>query len=281
MSLAWFNGAFADGPLALDPRDRGLLLGDGLFETLLVLNRVALWSNMHFARMESSARELGIGFDRDLTDRGVAEVVERLDDQPHVLRVTLTRGSGVRGLAGNGGNSSLLMTAEPFDKALMFKPVALVTASVMRGMQSIAARMKTLSYIDNIWAAREAKARGVEDALMLNSEGRVASSTIANVFLVKGRKLITPGRDQAILTGVTRQALLAAAARAGFKPEERAVKPQELQKADAVFLTNSLRFIRPVTALDQQALETGDLTPFTEALCEAARLQCGVDPRLI
>ncbi len=281
MSRVWFNGVLTDGPLAVDRTDRGLLLGDGLFETILVINRKPLWGNMHFARLESAAQELGIPFDRDGLDDAVAEVLEDAPQNHQVLRVTLTRGGGVRGLGADGQAPSLLITLDPFDPALMFKPVSLVTASIRRSPQSVAARLKTLSYIDNIAAAREAASEGVEDALLLNTKGHVACSTIANIFLLKKKKLITPARDQGILTGVMRQALIHTASRLGLAVEERAVKPAELNRAGAVFLTNSLRFIRPVTSLDGAALGTVDLSALADSLCKAARMQCGHDPRLI
>jgi branched-chain amino acid aminotransferase len=280
MSLVWCNGAMVEGPLTLDPRDRGLTLGDGLFETLLVVNRTALWRNMHLARLEGSARELGIAFARDMAELALDTLLHLGSDGHQVLRLTLTRGVAARGLASSGEHPTLLASLDSLDASLMFEPTGLITATVRRSPQSPAARLKTLSYIDNVAAAREAKARGYDDALMLNTRGAVACSTIANVFLVKGRKLVTPGRDQGLLTGVTRQALLAAAHRAGFEAHERMVKPSELLMADAVFLTNSLRLIRPVRSLDAEPLSQMDLTPLIDQLCEAARLQCGRDPRL-
>ncbi len=281
MSRTWFNGALVEGPLGVDRGERGLLLGDGLFETILVLNRTPLWGNMHFARLEAAAQELGIGFDRDGLDDALEEILAGAEKTHQVLRVTLTRGTSVRGLGASGGSSSLLITLDPFDPAMMFKPVALSSTTIRRNPQSVSARLKTLSYIDNIAAAREAASHGMEDALLLNTKGNLACSTIANLFLVSGGTLITPARDQGILTGVTRQALIHSAAHLGMRAEERAVKPAEIKKADAVFLTNSLRFIRPVTALDKQPLPQADLSPLVEALCKAARLQCGKDPRMV
>ena len=281
MRRVWFNGTLTDGMLAIDARDRGLLLGDGVFETMLVLNTTALWANMHLARMESAAKELGLGFDRGTVDDAIDEILEGAAATHYVLRITLTRGSSTRGLGGNGGTSSMMITIDPFDPTLMFQPVTLATSTIRRNTHSPTSRLKTISYIDNIAAAREASAKGMEDALMLNVSGAACCSTIANLFLVKNGMLVTPARDQGILTGVIRQALIAAAGNLGVATEERVVQPAELAKADGVFLTNSLRFIRPVKALDQLPLAQSDLTTFMTALCETARLQCGRDPRLI
>lgn len=281
MSRVWFNGARIEGALPVDRGERGLLLGDGLFETILVLNRKPLWGNMHLARLESGARELGIGFDRDVIDDALEEVLADCTQGHQVLRITLTRGSGARGLGADGASPSLLLTLDDFDPALMFQPASLATAAIRRNPQAVSSRLKTLSYIDNVMAAREAAALGADDALLLNTKGHAACSSIANLFLLRGRKLVTPARDQGILTGVMRQALLHCAQRLGLETEERAVKPSEIAKADAVFLTNSLRFIRPVTALDGRPVARGDVSALTASLCEAARLQCGHDPRLI
>ena len=281
MSRTWLNGALVEGPLELERGERGLLLGDGLFETILVLNRTPLWGNMHFARLEAAAHELGLGFDRDGLDDAVAEILDGIPKLHHVLRVTLTRGSAARGLAAVGGSSSLLLMLDAFDPTMMLKPVALSSTAIRRNPHAVSCRLKTLSYIDNIAAAREAASHGVEDALMLNTAGNVACTTIANIFLLKGRTLVTPARDQGILTGVTRQTLLHSAAHLGLTSEERVVKPAELKEADAVFLTNSLRFIRPVTALDREPLPQAYLSALVQSLCEAARLQCGHDPRTV
>jgi branched-chain amino acid aminotransferase len=280
MNRVWFNGALTDAALPLDPRDRGLLLGDGLFETILVVNRTPLWANMHLARMESAAKDLGLGFDRTAIDDAITTILDGIEDSHHVLRITLTRGSAVRGLGANGGTPTLLLSLDPFDAALMFQKASLVTASIRRNPHSPSCRLKTISYIDNIAAAREAQARGADDALMLSIDGHVACSTIANIFLLKDGALVTPARDQAILTGVMRQVLIAAAAHIGITTNERPVTPDELLAADAVFLTNSLRFIRPVASLDHQALPQSDLSPLMAALSEAARLQCGRDPKV-
>lgn len=270
-----------EGDLPLKPTDRGLLLGDGVFETLLVIDGVALWREAHLARMESAARELGIPIDIARIATTIDGLLGRASPGFHAMRITLTRGSAARGLAGEGKAPTHLVSVDALSKDLLFQPVRLATSSIRRNEHAPSFRLKTLSYIDNIAAAREAAAKGADDALMLNTAGKAASSTISNLFLLKGDQLITPSLDQAILPGIMRRALLDEAESLGLTPVERPVAPFELKTADAVFLTNSLRFIRPVSALDGESLNTRVLDPLIDALCELAKQQCGRNPRLI
>ena len=88
MSLVYHNGRIVDGAIGVDPRERGLLLGDGLFETMLVVKGEALWRNLHLARMEGGANELGIAFDRQAADGAVDTLLARADGGHHVLRLS-------------------------------------------------------------------------------------------------------------------------------------------------------------------------------------------------
>jgi len=281
VSLVWFEGhIYDDEPLPIDPGDRGLLLGDGIFETLLVVGHTALWRAEHLARLENAARKLVLRLNLEVVGQAIKELLE-LAHETHVLRVTLSRGAGVRGLAGQGIKPTILVSLDSFDPKMIFQPVKLITSSIRRSTSSVAARTKTLSYLDNVMAAREATAQHAEDALLLNTDGFAASSTISNLFLLKSDQLITPSLDQAILPGIMRRALLDEAASLGFAPVERPVEPAELLTADAVFLTNSLRFIRPVTAIDELPMRSRNLDSFINCLCKLAKQQCGTDLRLI
>jgi branched-chain amino acid aminotransferase len=279
MRRVWFNGRRVDGPLPLDPADRGLLLGDGVFETVAVINGKALWLEEHLARLASAAAELGIAADLVLVRMAIASLLGEAGF--HVLRLTLTRGPAPRGLATSSENPSLLVTLDPLPRGFLLQPVKLATSAVRRNEFAPSSRLKTLSYADAAAAAREASALGADDALMLNTAGKAASSTIANLFLLKGSELITPDLSQGILAGIMRRAVLDLAPRLGLDPVERAVRPDELASAEAVFLTNSLRLIRPVTGLDGRTLGNRPLDEIANALCASAKSQCGSDPRLI
>ncbi len=275
MMRVWFKGGLVADGLTLSPLDRGLTLGDGLFETLLVHNGVALWHNEHLARFKNSAAELGMAFPEQEIAASVAALCKEATKH-HVLRLTLTRGASGRGLASETDDFSYFATLQPFDPGLMFQPVDLTLVSVCRNETSPASRLKVTSYMDQILAAREAAARKCDDALMLNTKGNVACSTIGNVFLIKGNHLITPALDQGILPGIMRAVVLGLAESEGFIVEERAVAATELDKSGGVFTTNSLRFLRPAKGYAGSRHE-----PLIERLCAAAKMQSGADLRAI
>jgi branched-chain amino acid aminotransferase len=265
MRMTWHDGAQVEGSIAIDPQDRGLLLGDGLFETILVMNGRAQWLERHLARMAASAKELAIPFSLDAALEGVSSVLKTRDLIPKSLRITLTRGKAAGGLAVDSDGPSLLVTAHHLDPAITGKPVTLITSSVRRNEHSPASRMKTLSYIDNILAARDARGRA-DDALMLNTAGRVACSTIGNVFALKGRELLTPAASEGVLPGIMRGRVLELAASLGYAAREGQITLDDAASVDAMFLTNSLRLIRPVTQLDGRPVGNKGVAELIEAM---------------
>jgi branched-chain amino acid aminotransferase len=278
VSSVWFNGQFVDGTLPLDPLDRGFLLGDGVFETLAVVNHKPLWLDEHLQRMSRAASDLGIPFHAEAIFAGVGDVLAKSQSQFEVLRITLSRGKAARGLAGDGTSPSTMITLDDFAAGNLFQPSRLKVSKIRRNEWAPSSRMKTLSYIDGIAAAREVAA-DADDALMLNTAGLVASATVANLFLLQGRELITPSLDQGVLPGITRRILLDNASKFGFTPTERAVRREELFRADGVFLCNSLRLIRAVTTLNGEPLGKSQLDNLKEGLSLMAKRICGIDPR--
>jgi branched-chain amino acid aminotransferase len=280
LSVVWFNGTLVAGPLPLDPNDRGFLLGDGVFETVAVINHKPLWLDEHVQRMAQAAAELGITMDAKEILAGLSEVLKKSESRCEVLRITLSRGIAARGLTGEGASSSLLISLDEFAAKSLFQPCSLKVSQVRRNEFAPSSRLKTLSYIDGIAAAREV-AVDADDALMLNASGHVASATVGNIFVLRGDDLITPSLDQGVLPGITRRILLENATKLALNPAERAVSMDDLARADAVFLCNSLRLIRPVTTLNGDPLGNGSLDRLIEELGGLAKKQCGIDPRTL
>ena len=278
--MVWFNGQFVAGPLPLDPHDRGFLLGDGVFETVAVINHKPLWLDEHLQRMSHAAAELGIPFNPEGLFAGLGAVLKKSQAQFEAFRITLSRGRTARGLAGDGTSPNLLMTLDEFDAKNQFQPCRLKVSQVRRNEFAPSSRLKTLSYIDGIAAAREV-ANDADDALMLNTRGHVASSTVANIFLIQGSELITPSLVQGILPGITRRVLLDNAKKMGFTPVERTVSLEDLFRADASFLCNSLRFLRSVTLMNGEPLGKRSIDDLKDGLSALAKQHCGIDPRAL
>ncbi|MCS0504183.1 aminotransferase class IV [Ancylobacter mangrovi] len=264
----------------IDVEDRGFTLGDGVFDTALALGGRVFARERHVARLLEAARLLGIGVERARIEATLDAAIEAAPGaEPAILRTTLTRGTAARGLwPASTGEPTLVTTRAAWSAALLGKPARLVTATGRRNEFSPTANLKTLGYLDHILAAREAAAAGVDDALILNTRGRVCCSTIANVFVLIAGRLITPSLGEGCLPGILRALVIEAAPKLGLAVEERPLAPEALHGADAVFLTNSVRFIRPVTALDGEMLawEPEVTDALVAALGAHVLAECGV-----
>jgi branched-chain amino acid aminotransferase len=276
---AWIDGAF-DG--RIDPADRGLTLGDGVFDTLAAFRRVPFAGERHLERLTAQAASIGIRLDPHLVRRGWSEVLDAAATEHVVLRTTVTRGPAGRGLWPDAPpRPTLMVTAAPWNPALFGRPARLVVSAIARNPTSPASRLKSLNYLDNILAAREAAEAGATDALFLNPAGAVACTTIANVFALTGDRLLTPPLSDGVQPGIVRALVLEAAPALGLVPEQASLSLAELRQADAVFLTNSIRFLAPALSLGSELLGRGSertkgLAAHLAALVES---ECGFDPR--
>jgi branched-chain amino acid aminotransferase len=225
-----------------DLRDRGLLLADGVFDTAMVIGGRVLFREAHRARLVDDAKALGIEVDPARVDTATDAVIPGLAFGS--VRVTVTRGAGARGLAPAGvGRATVLASTAPGDPKRVFAPVKVAPSSIRRNDSSPASRHKTLAYLDAVLAMREAAAAGADEALLLNTKGRLACCAAANVFLLKGDVLKTPARAEGVMAGVTRGWILANAHRVGLKASEAEISPGEAASADAAFVSSSLRLI--------------------------------------
>lgn len=221
--------------------DRGLLLGDGLFETLLAVDGVVPHLAAHLDRMAAGCETLNLPFARDEAERLCHQAAPA--EGRFAVRLTLTAGSGGRGLDRPAAPVvRLLATAAP--AAPVTTPAALVVAEVRRNEGSPASRLKTLSYLDNVLARAQARAAGADEAVMLNNRGEIACAGAANLFWLEGDRWFTPRLDCGVLAGITRARVMA------LTPvEEVGAGIEALHRAEAVVLTNSLIGVRPVSRI--------------------------------
>jgi len=229
--------------------DRGLTLGDGLFETILSRDGELVLLEAHLDRMARGCETLGLPpLDRTRAQRLCEEAAANVSGRAAV-RLTLTAGSGGRGLDRLASPSPrLFATAAPAPAPQT--PATLVTATVRRNEGSPASRLKTLSYLDNVLAREEASAAGADEALMLNNQGHVACAAAANIFWLEGERLVTPALQCGVLEGIMRGKTVESAGLLGVPVEESCAEFARLEGAEAIFLTSSLIGLRPVGALN-------------------------------
>ncbi|MBY9068031.1 aminotransferase class IV [Hyphomonas sp. WL0036] len=245
----------AQDVLPFDLTDRGLLLADGVFDTARVVNGRIILRAAHEQRLLADAAALGIVVQRDAVRALADEAVPAGGNG--ALRLTLTRGPGARGLAGDGADvPTLIARFTAMDAPFPMPAVRLGTSDIRRNPTSPSVQHKTLSYTDNVIALRRAAAAGYDDALLLSVSGNVACASAANLFACFGDRLVTPPRRDGAMPGILRGWLLSEAGKAGFVVSEESISPERLVEADGVFLTNSLRVFQPVSAIDGRTLNS-------------------------
>jgi branched-chain amino acid aminotransferase len=256
--IVWLQGNFLPLEEArIDPTDRGLTLGDGLYETIRVHGGKPLRFSAHCARLQRGTDLLGLPY--PTTDLGgvIAELLSRNDLADALVRLTLTRGRAPRGLASPKlPQPTLLIAAYPFPGPVA--PCKAIVATVTRRNQaSPLSAVKHLSALDNILAKREAEKHAVDDAILCNTCGDLAESTIANLHIVKHGKILTPRVEDGALPGVMREFLIS-----DFGVLPTRLVAADLLEADEVFLSNASG-IRPVIAVDGQTIGSGEEGPMT------------------
>ncbi len=258
MMRVWQNGRIIEPEEArVSIADRGFLLGDGLFETMAVHNAQVFDLDAHLERLASGLGVLGFVQAVDLPKlrSGIARYIAAEEASCAVLRLTVTRGAGPRGLAPpEAPRPAILMTLSPMPAARK-TPLSLhIATGTRRNEHSALSRIKALPYLDNLLAHSEARAHGADDALLLNTRGTIACASVSNVFVIREGRLETPPVCDGALPGTIRALVLALAKEAGLSQVEISLEAGSLAAADHVFLTNSIGRIVEVGHCDGMSI---------------------------
>ena len=260
----WLNGHLRDaGTARIAPSDRGFLLGDGVFETIRATAGRPRHLGHHLARLRHGAAVLAIPV--PWPDEQLAEAIGQVAGAAdQAVRVTLSRGPGGRGVSPPPDtHPTLLITAAPLPPP--GGPLnAVLATTTRRNEHSPLSRIKSLNYLDSILARAEAAQAGADEAILLNTAGRVAEAAAGNLFVLHGGTWRTPPVTEGALPGIARLLLLAAG-HAG----EAALAADVLLEVDAAFVSSSLG-LRPVGRLGARKLGLPDLAAFRDALEDEA-----------
>lgn len=265
----------AEAAARIDPSDRGFTLGDGVFETLRAYGGRPFRLAAHVARLAAGAAALGIPL--PLPAARIAEAVTEtiaandLKRGDAAIRITLSRGIGARGLLPPTDARPTLMIAATTYQPPAPHPLSAVIVDVRRNEHSPLARLKSLNYLDNVLAQRDAAARGADEAILLNTAGRLACAARANLFVLRGRTLLTPPASEGVLAGITRAEVLESVRELGIGVHETPLERDALAAADEAFLSNSLMEIAGLGRIDGRAIGEGGIGPTTARVAEAYR----------
>lgn len=235
--------------------DHGFLYGYGLFETMRAYHGRIFLLERHLERLASGAAAIGIGerlagldlaqaCRETLAANGLAEA-----------RVRLTVTSGVSDAfpwAESPKTPTVVITArafEPIPPARYERGYQAAIASACRCARSPIAGVKSVDYLVNVLARREAAAHGLDEALLLDDRGCVAEGGNSNAFFVRDGGLVTPSLACGILAGITREVVMELAAKLDIKISEQDIRLTDLAGFEEAFLTSSIIEVMPLVAV--------------------------------
>ena len=246
----WVNGRMVepDQPhLRVD--DHGVMVGDGVFETLVVVPNgtgvAAFGVRRHLDRLRRSAQALL--FDCPYNDNELRDAIARcLDVAPGagVVRITVTSSGGILDSRRGTGPGSTIVIAG--NQPPRYAPgTAVATVSFTRNERGAMAGIKTTSYAENVLARDMARQRGASEAIFADTQGRVSEGTGSNIFWSDGEWLHTPPLDTGCLAGVTRELIME-----NLDVAETHLPLEDLPLVPEAFLASSTRVVQSIARID-------------------------------
>lgn len=252
---AWVDGRVVDaGDPSISAVDHGVTVGDGVFETMKVVDGAHFALTRHLRRLDRSLTGLGLEpADHDRVREGVDAVLAIGEPIPFGrLRVTVTGGAGPLGSDRADVPMTYVVTAGESPLPTPTARVAVVPWT--RNERSAVAGLKTTSYAENVVALARAKSEGAQEAIFANTRGELCEGTGSNVFVVRDGVISTPPLDSGCLAGITRELTIEWCREAGMDVREETLPVDVLETADEVFLTGSTRDVHPVSAVGAREL---------------------------
>jgi branched-chain amino acid aminotransferase len=270
----YIDGRYYDeGSAKISVFDHGLLYGDGVFEGIRAYSGRVFKLREHIDRLFCSAKAILLTLPMTAEElcAAVVETCRRNKVRDGYIRLLVTRGVGTLGLNPNKcGRPSIVIIAgkiQLYPPEFYQKGLTIVTVPTTRNLHSaLNPAIKSLNYLNNILAKIEANNAGCEEAIMLNAEGYVAECTGDNLFLVKGRRLLTPPLSAGALYGITRGTVMELAEAAGLQVSEPNLTRYDVFNADECFLTGTGAELVPVVKVDGRIIGDGTPGPVTRDL---------------
>lgn len=239
----------ADEP-ALSAANRGYRYGDGLFETMKLVEEKLVLGAFHFERLFAGLELLKYTIPPTFTPAKLEKEILHLckrNECEKLARIRLSVSRGHGGLYEEPGELQYIIEASPLPASAN----ELNTGGLVIGIYPSARKscdefsnLKSANFLPYVQAALHAKENGWNDCLVLNSFDRIADATTANVFMIKNGVIYTPPLSEGCVAGVMRRFLLEKIQDAGYRIQEDAIHVEDLNNADEIFLTNAVQGIR-------------------------------------
>ncbi|PWK73837.1 D-amino-acid transaminase [Aminobacter sp. AP02] len=281
--IVWLNGSFVAATEAkLSIFDRGFLFADGVYEVTAVLGGKLVDSALHMARLERSARELGLRLPvtTAMIEQTERTLIESNGLEEGVVYLQLTRGAEERNfLFGDQLEPTLLLFTQPkvlVDVAAAKTGIAVKTVADQRWARR---DIKSVSLLPQVLAKRDARAAGCDEAWMVE-DGHVTEGASSTAYIItRDGRIVSPANSSRTLPGCTRQAIVQLMQESGLTLEERRFTIAEALNAGEAFMTSASSLVMPVTWIDGEPVGDGRpgpiVTRLRELYIEHARANAG------
>ncbi|MEH6556796.1 MAG: aminodeoxychorismate lyase [Oceanicoccus sp.] len=262
MIAALINGQLSK---TVSINSRGLNYGDGLFETINVVNGFPEFLDRHLERLRVDCDRLQIDCDLDAVRQDILSILGHASGSKHVVKVLITRAASGRGYKPVFGLSAdrivLLDTLPVANNNYIQSGVKLKLCNHRIGINTDLAGIKHLSRLENVMARSEWTDSNTAEGLVMDSVGHVIEGTMSNVFLVQRGELQTPSLARCGVAGIIRGVILEQIApQLGLKTQVKDIYLKDILAADELFICNSLIGIWPVVAIGCHHKSIGKLT---------------------
>ena len=246
--------------------NRSYRYGDGLFETILLRKGEMPLFSLHMERLFEGIKLLGYNTAVKASDlQQQVLLLCQKNDCLESARIRISFSGGNGSIFEEREDSAYVIEARPFDTATPFRVDRLGIFEQGRKSSDGLSHLKSASALVYVQAALYARQHGLDEAVVLNTEGRPADTSFANIFIVKGEQIRTPSLDQGCVAGVMRRWILENSG-APFNIQEQALETADLEQADEIFLTNAVRGLVRVESFAGRALKQEFTARLEEAL---------------
>lgn len=264
--------------------DHGLLYGDGVFEGLRFYHGQIFMLDAHLERLQRSANAISLKapFSFDQIKKALLQLVDQYQSPQGYIRLVITRGAGSLGIDPiSCKQPNLFIIADSLSvipDAHAIEGISLHVASIRRiPVECLDPSIKSLNYLNNILARIEARQAGMDEAVLLNTQGFISEGSVDNIFIIKQGVLKTPPTSDGLLHGITRQVILNIADMLGIESEQTHLTVDDLTQSDECFLTGTgaeLISVRQVSGVDIPKVEKSIFNTISQAFKQTIDRQC-------